>query len=745
MSYFLFICLFSFLLFRSDHASVRYEPVVLSNFDNNDISYVLLKQTFKGNMYAFVIAEPPNTKNKKFITVRTSSDYAKTWTDKSKINTSSDAIKIFSTYNFGDEIFVIYSSGDETYMAISSDGTNWNSRALRDVNVSKYNPIYFRGNAIDFSEEDRDILFICYREHAVNTNYKLKKMVGKCFLSYDKGEKWSAGVGVYISDYLAGAIAIASFFFNGTLFFKIVQQQNFDFLRCPLLINGDFHCSYYSMESDLIEYQIMDMDSINDFLVVITDKSIYGSTDSYTIATSYDGDNFLFDPTPIPKDINHEVISVDEDTAALLYTSKDKKIYSIKISGIRKRKSGCEFVPSGKMNEKYLHVFKKDINGVYSCKLNFLEVDNSEDQLYKVFYINVKRHIKFAPNCFHHSFIDADMQNDYTIIIKMSNKINPNELHEVTFFLPRRTSEYMFNGMSIMCYSLDKKYKITFVFNNIKNIVVPNMNISNVDLSVRAGEVLQLISCENERQGNLNLPVGSYILNSTMKESQYLISVVIDKSYNVSLTCSQQNINFSFIKGGEGDIFEGIDFTNVSPNYRHIDVDTNQIRIIEIIVTDFSTEQTLGLICPYESVESFKCFDEVYNMNDNLMSIENLFGDEAIFASPKRILFHSGRDSVESTLHLDSAAISVLSKSDVLFFKCKCKINKKSVFIRFILSATRDEKYIKNQFLKNVKDEKLDDDKEDEAETSNKNGSFNHFFAFPFLAIIVLVLTPFLK
>ncbi|EUD68729.1 hypothetical protein C922_01129 [Plasmodium inui San Antonio 1] len=398
---------------------------------------------------------------------------------------------------------------------------------------------------------------------------------------------------------------------------------------------------------------------------------------------------------------------LDKEEMVYLFCHKvGEKTKVIKIN-TPKRKPGCEVLPDGESNKGYSHTFSiQNMQDHRICKMPTSELGTTNDGLFKVFYVTLPKGVSLNDDCFTFSF-SKDLKSEYhTTVVRKTNAGNATHEGEVQFYFPLYYSKFLYNYKKTYC-TLSNGLKVAVEFDYIRNILDLNYGDES--------DVIKIISNDNilhpkrryvQEKGGDIFPMGTYVNAYLPFEKEYVISNFVPKSVNEATTMilphgSMRKLHF--VQGGEVLPYDGIDLSEVSPNYKKLTKDELNRKTIDVIVSNFkSDEKIIGFVCPVSSPdEGLTCFDKVYLQKGVLHNIEFVFGSNDIFVIPqRRLLLPGGKEAIESLLYLNKRNVDKLKKEKhIIHFFCECNGSEdtESVRVNYYVSAHYDSEFVKAQ------------------------------------------------
>lgn len=718
---------------------------------NAEIPVRYLSVHFKEHLYIFSVDYFVNEGAS--IVVSRSGDNGKTWLDDNDAIMSPDdhRCETYSAYVINNKLVLFFYSL-HNYMVTSEDGLRWTKPEKISLPHFYGETLYISGTPADVFGDGKRYVYICSKKlPELPYDTKIK---AKCILSDDEGKKWNRTKYIYIEGNGRDIYAEKAFFYQNSLYLVAVVDEKKELFFCSELNKTDVHCTPVKLEQ-MNSYTIEEVGVISNNLSFI----VKNEESEVFFATAYDGINVMIQEKELPAGYGFTIVETKDYTSSVfIWQQWDVDVTIIK--GFVARKAGCEIPNSENENRVYENAFLPDNTkeDSYSCKMSYLSSETSDDGLYKLFRVRVGKETQFSSNCFTYSFytdreekqkLDTMQANTLgtlkknTRIIQMRNVENVDNLDnmkDIIFYFPVHFGNIFFNGMRTKCSSTDKKFHIYFKFDNLRHTLKVTSTVKRVnhtsiihtdvktvnkvkhevttnftdshniptlsDYSVHDNMVVNFSECPKPiTTQNYYLPKGTYVIKENKCSVGYLITNFIPQQFSINYIQSAfglvNTMSIQTTVGGEKYKYEGVDFTNTSPNYVPLKEEFKNAKKINVVVANFSSERTIGLICPVvDTTEHLDCFDEVFNENEKLVKIHSLFKKRKVFVIPKRKILNRDGDGVETLLYMDNLLIKEMRQDmSVVSFTCKCKIQQDVIHIRYIISPYYERSYIINKFV----------------------------------------------
>ncbi|KJP87935.1 hypothetical protein AK88_02369 [Plasmodium fragile] len=492
-------------------------------------------------------------------------------------------------------------------------------------------------------------------------------------------------------------------------------------LVCNSLYKNDLYCDKIKLKVK-DEYILHTYEVVNGYhMAVLREKNgthlvpsiVYNLSETfepilhYQIENHRNGKSDVEGGSPLDRTAYEFVLAKGEMVVYLFcHAEVGEKTTVIKINA-PKRKPGCEVLPDGESNNSYSHTFSiQNMQNHRICKISTSELGNTDDGLFKVLYITLPKGVSLNADCFTFSF-SKDLKSEYhTTVVRKANSGSDTQEGEVQFYFPLYYSKFLYNYKKTYC-TLSNGLRVDVEFDYIRNILDLNYTDEKDVIKITSNDIVVHAKRRYDPEtGGDVFPMGTYINAYLPFEKEYVISNFVPKSENQTSTIILPHgsiRNLHFVQGGEVLLYDGIDLSNVSPNYKKLTKYEMNQKTIDVIISNFkSDEKTIGLVCPLNSQdEGMKCFDKVYLQKGVLHNIEFVFGSNDIFVIPqRRLLMPGGKEAMESLLHLNKRNIDKLKKEKhIIHFFCEChgSGDTESVRVNYYVSAHYDSEFVKAQ------------------------------------------------
>ncbi|CRG93999.1 6-cysteine protein, putative [Plasmodium gallinaceum] len=694
-----FLVVLFFLKVKNAYGDLTFEDTKITNLEfpsNNKIVYTSVN--FKGKIYAFKI----ESDEKCTIKVHKTTDGTE-WESSEEIkkNEINKKPTIFSIFVTKDKLIVIFRC-TKYYIAIAEEDLTW---SLKEIGNSGFNendvPAFYSGPLVHIRSEREKFIMMCIKKTETDTHAQAEvnilgtpsNLLGRCKISYDEGVNWEDTMNIYNSQKLLNNEELRLTIIGGNIFVKVRNQTEEEF-SCSFMHKNDIYCTSFKPKL-ANDYTLQNYEEINNYYFSIAKKS----EELYPCAIYNSNETFQPDTNRKFNDSHYEFVLANETKVFLFYRKDDNKVHVIKIN-IPERKRGCELTTDNASNKAYTYGFA-DIDSKKTCVVPTSEIETTKDGLYKVFYFKHPQKVTVNEDCFSHVFDAADSNKKKTTLIKKKIVKNEENLTEIEFFFPVNHSNFVFNHSHVYCTFSDES-RIDVNFNDLRNLTDLSKIQGGGPISVYTEDILVFKTSADYPNNTYQLPNGSYLFSLSSDSNGYVISNVIPSDSTTSLPYGESDTKqVKFIHGGNAYTYEGIDLTGASPNYKVVDTKITENKTIDVIVTDLGIEKTIGLVCPVSGAEDFVCFDKVYNNNDKLVRIEDVFNSEDIFVVPHKSLYNANIKVLETILHLNKRNIDKLKddQSDIHFY-CKCNVNNHSVKVYYHISAHHSKEHIQNELTR---------------------------------------------
>lgn len=751
-----------FALFHQVSCKLEIEDAVRTNIVYNaEIPVHYLSVDFKEHLYIFSVDYFVNEGFS--VVVSRSGDNGKTWSDDNDaiISPTGHRCETYSVYVINNKLVLFFYSLNN-YVVTSEDGLEWTKPEKIDLSNFYGEALYISGTSADIFGDGKKYVYICTKK--LQEPYYDMKIKAKCIISDDEGKTWNRNKYIHVEAVGREVYAEKAFFFQNSLYLVASVDEKKELFVCSELNKTDIHCTHMDLEQ-MNPYTIEEVGVISNNLSFI----VRNEQNEFFFAIAYDGIHLVIQEKQLPSGYGFIIVEAKDDTGSV-FIWHNWEVDVIIIKGFVARKAGCEIVNSENENRMYYNAFLPDATkeDSYHCKMSYLNSETSDDGLYKLFYVRVNKETQFNDNCFAYSFytkIEERKKRDILQLnmlrtIKNNTKIiqirnitnveNVDNMKDIVFYFPVEFGKFFFNGLMTKCSSTDKKLNIYFKFDNLRhtlkvistvkhvndtskilthlktvNNVKPEATINYMhsennaplsNYSIHDNMVVKFSECPIPvTTQNYDLPKGTYIIKENKCSVEYLITNYIPEqvsiNYTQSIFGSINTMSIQTTVGGEKYKYEGVDFTNSSPNYVPLKEEFKDAKKINVVVANFSSERTIGLICPLvDTAENFDCFDEVFNEKEKLVTIQSLFKKQKVFVIPKRKILNTNENGVETLLYMDNLLIKEMRQHmSTVSFTCKCKVQQQIMHIHYIISPYYERSYIINKFL-NGKTELLQDE-----------------------------------
>lgn len=720
--YILLLCLLFGIAVCEDVASSNTDLSEKTNLFMSRIADThFLSVSFKNQLYRFSVYALRS--DARYIDISIGSIDGTHWTEHREIigHPGTETMHVNGTFVIDNELYLFFYAG-KNYMTKTTDGLDWDL-LLQTVRGDFSNPILTSGYPVDLYGNDQRYIFICTR--MVQDAHKHKTRKGQCEFSSDKGKTWVMK-NIHLLEEYSDAYILKIFYHNGYLHALTSSDKHGKVLfMCHETSASYIECGTEEFKT-LKEYEIENISNTFDYLTMVLKLE-----DSYYRAVSFDGirvDNIQ----KITNGERYDIVATT-DYSSVLFLDDTDATKVLKNDPLSERKVGCQYTENNKVNKLYSHRFfptmKKN-----SCTISYTECEDTEDGEFKTFYILLPFNQSLSEECFMYNYVSGVMfQNTTSKIIKIKQtlKTGPSgKYKEIQFYLPKTHSDLFFNRNVTRCATVNGRFIITFIFNNLKKTtrITSDSNTTDgvIDMETKfeslynqsslsiekhkyeeknllnAGDFIYFTSKSREDgPDNFRFPKGTYMIYSRGGVHKFILSNYIPSTFDMEYSQIYRGIKKStkigFGNRGIATRYAGFDLTNSSPNYESIPTESfhrNPSRTV--VLANFKKPQILGLVCPLSRIQKFTCFDEVYNRNGNLVKIDTIFGRKSVFTAPKiNILSENQMNVLESKLYLTQEIIDEMIKmNSVKMFTCKCGLRDTIVKVQFVIAPTFSERQI---------------------------------------------------
>ncbi|SOV18460.1 6-cysteine protein [Plasmodium sp. gorilla clade G2] len=707
------LSLVSFLLqCKNTLANVTSEQKVetqLSYSKNDDVVYG--HREFKGAVYAFLGYDNCTIQVHKTVN-------GTEWEKKNDVKTSGTSTgTVYSIFTTEQKMILIFKCDNKFYITQCGEGLVWSTPKL--INVSNLvgtdtSPAVYSGSLLSMNNDFEKYILVCenHSQNYINVQneeyMKEIRLLGKCLLSFDEGKTWrSELMDLYSDEGYTKINTLRLSDYGGKILVKGTNAQNLDktiksiILLCSNLHDWKLFCALPTIRFSK-DISVENMAHFNTYhLAIVKEQNKLKLTFTYDLFETFDPQylNIEFEGD------SHYFVLANDQMVYLFYRGSDKKIYVVKIK-TPPRKIGCELTTDNTVNKLYTYTYKHIFNNSISpktCKVPSSQLKHSSDGLYKLFEVRLPNDVKVTDNCFRYSFL-SDLNSKYhTTIIKTKTIKKLENYIEVQFQFPTYYTKFLYNYKSAYCV-LSNNYRIVVEFDYIHNHIDLDFPFETTTVNLYSNDSVKHAFRNNTDESHKhNFPKGTYMTSYFSYEKEYIISNYIENNFPTSFTIlTQRKMNANFIAGGEKYIYEGIDLADSSPNYKLSLSSVPASQNVDIFVSKFDNNKTLGFVCPVKSsYDGLNCFDNVYIKNKTLVKIEYLFGGNDIFVVPQRRIYKQEGTAMESLLYLNENNVKKLKEDkSIIHFYCECNVNNKLVKVNYYISPYYDENSIKQEMSK---------------------------------------------
>ncbi|ANQ09044.1 Uncharacterized protein PCOAH_00032520 [Plasmodium coatneyi] len=525
----------------------------------------------------------------------------------------------------------------------------------------------------------------------------------------------SPGNGIHISlTQMGGKLAIKAVNIKND-----IESTKTVILLCNSLYKNDLYCDKVKLQINE-EYVLHTYEMVNGYhMAVLREKNgthivpsfVYNLGETFEPILHYKIGKHREDKSDVgggsPLDrTTFEFVLAKGDMIYLFSNTLGEETKVIKINA-PKRKAGCEVLPDEETNKRYSHTFSiQNMQNDRICKMATSELGTTDDGLFKSFYVSLPKGVSLNSDCFTFSF-SKELKGEYhTTVVKKANPDDATDEGEVQFYFPLYYTKFLYNYKKTSC-TLSNGLKVALEFDYLRNILDLNYSDENDVIKISRNDIVVHAKRRYvpEKGGDI-FPSGTYINAYLPFEKEYVISNFVPKGVNQISTITLPHgavRKLHFLQGGEVLPYDGIDLSNVSPNYKKLTKYELNRKTIDVIISNFkSDEKIIGLVCPVSSEdEGLTCFDKVYLQKGVLQNVEFVFGSNDIFVIPqRRLLRPGGKEAMESLLYLNKRNVDKLKKEKhIIHFFCECKGNEdtESVHVNYYISAHYDDEFVKAQ------------------------------------------------
>lgn len=415
--------------------------------------------------------------------------------------------------------------------------------------------------------------------------------------------------------------------------------------------------------------------------------------------------------------ISFHIIIVNESVFSIIYEYKNQ-IHHIHVE-IKKKKQGCQFISCNENNKDWCREHAREYDQAFFYtqidsqmeKICFVrEGELANDKEYVRFFVKVPADIDFetSDKCFNHSYITVENNTPVheNAVIKIKNVVvfddgSGNQMKEIEFFYPARFYKMVKYTVPLMCDSTNSSFKIKYIFpNDLRSSQTIKFPIFVRDFSVATNRLS--LNKYDWNNPETKIPKGSYIFRpidyitrfqlytdimNNVPNAQHLFEE-FHKEYGNNII---KHISMPTYK--DINYYEGIDLTDSSTQYTLIQADIQEDKTFTIDVVVPKGGITVGLVCPFENAKSvtddLHCFDDVIDLNSNMVRLDLVFGDVPFFIAPKTVMYNKKLLAAESLLYLNKDSYNELDKIiTAIHFRCACKVNNHTVHINFAIGTS---------------------------------------------------------
>ncbi|CAC9699243.1 6-cysteine protein [Plasmodium sp. DRC-Itaito] len=694
-------------------ANVSSEQKVETNLSyKEDGDVVYGHREFKGSVYAFLGYDKCTIEVHKTVN-------GIDWEKKTdiKISGNNTIATVYSIFTTEQKMILIFKCDNKYYITQNQEGLEWSDPKL--INVSNLTSTdstaaVYSGSLLSMNNDFEKYILICENHSQNYTNVidqeymKEIRLLGKCIISFDEGNTWKNELmNLYSDEGYTKINTLRLSDYGGKILVKGTNVQNLDkkirsiILLCSNLHEWKLFCGLPTIRFTK-DISVENMTYLNSYHLAILKNQ-----NKLQLAFTYDLFE-TFDPQYLNTEFNgdfHEFVLAHDKMVYLFFHGKDKKINVIKIKTVQ-RKIGCELNTNDTVNKIYTYTYKYIYNNNLSpktCKVPSSHLKYSSDGLYKLFEVRLPKDIKVTDNCFRYSFL-SDLNSKYhTTIIKTRSIKKLEDYVEVQFHFPIYYTKFLYNYKSTYCV-LSNNYRIVVEFDYIHNHIDLDFPFDTDTVNLYSNDsVIHAFRNNTNETHKHNFPKGTYMTSYFSYEKEYIISNYIENKFSTTFTIlTQTKMNVNFIPGGQKYIYEGIDLTDSSPNYELSLSSVPDNQNVDIFVSKFDHNKTLGFVCPVKSsYDGLNCFDNVYIKNKTLVKIEYLFGGNDIFVVPQRRIYKPEGTAMETLLYLNENNVKKLKDDkSIIHFYCECNVNNKLIKVNYYISPFYDENSIKQEIRK---------------------------------------------
>lgn len=715
----IFLSLVSFLLqCKNTLANVTFEQKVQTNLShdkNGDIVYG--HREFKGGIYAFLGYDNCTIQVNKTVN-------GIDWNEKKdvKVSGNNNIAVVYSIFTSEEKMILIFKCDNKFYITKYGKEFKWSDPKVIDVsNVIGTNttPAVYSGSLLSMNNDFEKYILVCENHsqnyiNVVDQEYMREiRLLGKCMLSFDEGNNWKNEVmNLYSDEGYTKINTLRLSDYGGKILVKGTNAQNLNqTIRSIILLCSNLHDWKLFCGLPTIRFR-KDISVENLTYLNTYHLAIVKNEDKLQLAFTYDLFE-TFDPQYLNTEFNgvsHYFVLAPDEMVYLFYHGNEKKNYVIKIKTVP-RKIGCELNTNDTVNTIYTYTYKYIYNNKLSaktCKVPSSHLKYSSDGLYKLFEVRLPKDIKVTENCFRYSFL-SDLNNKYHTTIIKTRVINKLEDYvEVQFHFPIYYTKFLYNYKSTYCV-LSNNYRIVVEFDYIRNHIDLDFPFDTDTVKLYSNESVTHAFRNNTEKTHVHkFPKGTYMTSYFSYEKEYVISNYIEKPFSTTFTIlTQTQMNVHFMAGGQKYKYEGIDLTDSSPNYELSLNSLSDSQNVDIFVSKFDNNKTIGFVCPVKSsYDGLNCFDNVYIKNKTLVKIEYLFGENDIFVVPQRRIYKTEGTAMESLLYLNNNNVKkLIDDKSIIHFYCECNVNNNVIKVNYYISPFYDENSIKQEI--NKKDQEI--------------------------------------
>ncbi|SOV81561.1 6-cysteine protein [Plasmodium sp. gorilla clade G3] len=710
----IFLSLFSFLLqCKNTLANVTSEAKVETKLSySKDVDIVYGHREFKGGVYAFLGYDNCTIQVHK-------TENGIEWEKKNevKISGNNSIATVYSIFTTEQKMILIFKCDNKFYITQCGEGLEWSSPTLIYVsNLTSIDttPAVYSGSLLSMNNDFEKYILFCenHSQNYINVRdqeyMKEIRLLGKCILSFDEGSTWKDELmNLYSDEGYTKINTLRLSDYGGKILVKGTNAQNLDkaiqslVLLCSNLHDGKLFCGLPTIRFTK-DISVENMTYLNTYhLAIVKNQNKLQLVFTYDLFETFDPQYLNIEFTGD----SHYFVLAHEQKVYLFYRGNDKKINVIKIK-TPPRKIGCELNTNDTVNKIYTYTYKYIYNNNLSpktCKVPSSHLKYSSDGLYKLFEVRLPKDIKLTDNCFRYSFLSDLNRKYYTTIIKTRTIKKLEDYVEVQFQFPIYYTKFLYNYKSTYCI-LSNNYRIVVEFDYIHNHIDLDFPFDTDTVNLYSNDsVTHAFRNNTDELQKHNFPKGTYMTSYFIYEKEYIISNYIENNFSTSFTIlTQTQMNVNFIAGGQKYIYEGIDLADSSPNYKLSLSSVPASQNVDIFVSKFDNNKTLGFVCPVKSsYDGLNCFDNVYIKNKTLVKIEYLFGGNDIFVVPQRRIYKPEGTAMETLLYLNDNNVKKLKDDKtIIHFYCECNVNNNVVKVNYYISPFYDEYSIKQEMSK---------------------------------------------